>query len=144
KSTPPNENVQMPADSSPTEKRGLRKKSSSSIGGEQRRSHSTRPVKSINVAANSARVRTDVQPPAAAWMAGYTSNATPDTARTTPSGSKLDAAGLRDSGMAHQPSARTTATSGTLTRKTDPRQNCDSSRPPTTGPNASPMPATAV
>jgi hypothetical protein len=40
--------------------------------------------------------------------------------------------------MTHHPASTPTATTGTLTRNTDPHQKCASSRPPTTGPMASP------
>ncbi len=51
--------------------------------------------------------------------------------------------GFRDSGTSSRMASTPTAVSGTLIRKTEPHQKWASSRPPTIGPMATPMP-TAV
>ncbi len=59
------------------------------------------------------------------------------------SGSNRPGAGSRDSGSSRVPATRNTATTGTLTRNTEPHQKCSSSAPPTSGPSARPPPEPA-
>ncbi len=126
-----------------TEKRGLRKNPSSSIGCAHRISQSTKHASSTSAMANERSVATDPQPSFGAWMVAHTNADTATTESTTPSGSNRDASGFRDSGTAHHARPTTTTTNGTFTRNTEPHQNCESSSPPSTGPSASPRPATA-
>ena len=62
---------------------------------------------------------------------------------TTPGMSSGGTPGRRDSGSQRSPSGAATSTNGTLTRKTQRQSATSTSRPPTTGPRASPSPPTA-
>ena len=62
----------------------------------------------------------------------------PDSA--APVQSMRRATGSRDSGMTLRPTTIASTQSGTFTMKIDPHQKWSSSRPPTTGPSATPMP----
>ena len=52
----------------------------------------------------------------------------------------MPGAGLRDSGTRTNTAAAPSTVTGTLIRKTEPHQKWASSRPPSTGPMATPMP----
>ena len=61
---------------------------------------------------------------------------------TNPGMSSGGAAGSRDVGTTMTTARNPMATTGTLTRKTDPHQKCSSSHPPAVGPTAMPSPET--
>ena len=63
---------------------------------------------------------------------------------STPTKSILPGAGLRDSGTRKSAATTPMTVTGTLIRKTEPHQKCVSSRPPSTGPIATPMPTAEV
>ena len=63
---------------------------------------------------------------------------------STPTKSILPGAGLRDSGTRKSAAITPATVTGTLIRKTEPHQKWVSSRPPSTGPMATPMPTAEV
>ena len=136
---PANAKFAVPLATLATEKRGLRKNVSSSIGCAHRNSHSTRQPMSTIATAKERSVVAEPQPSLGAWIVAHTSADTPTTDSTTPNGSNCDAPGFRDSGTAHHEIASTTTTSGTFTRNTDPHQNRESNSPPSTGPRRDPQ-----
>ena len=66
----------------------------------------------------------------------------PDSA--APVQSMRRATGSRDSGITRRPTTIASTQSGTFTMKIDPHQKRSSSKPPTTGPSATPRPAVAA
>src|SRR5829696_7705844 len=124
------------------EKRRSRKNRSGSIGLSTRSSHATNAPSTAADAANDPSTIVDVQPCPGASMIAHTRVVRPITDRTAPMGSRRDTRGSRDSGTSHSPAATALTTNGTLTRNTEPHQKCFRRYPPTTGPNATPSPAT--
>ena len=101
---------------------------------------------------NSAMAATDSVPVTTAMVAegAYLANSLIVSTRQTSAASActepMKSHGLslvaRRPGSSHRPSTIATATTGTLTRKTEPHQKYSSSTPPTTGPSAAPPEAT--
>src|SRR5215471_20778319 len=74
------------------------------------------------------------------WMMPYTSSTRPAMEARTPTKSIRPGLGFFDSGTSRAIAATPTAQNGTLIRNTEPHQKWASSRPPTMGPMAMPMP----
>src|SRR5258708_27811967 len=74
------------------------------------------------------------------WMMPYTRSTRPAMEASTPTKSIRPGSGFFDSGTSAAIAATLAAQNGTLIRNTEPHQKWASSRPPTTGPMAMPMP----
>ena len=117
---------------------GRRRIPTSNSGSGARCSRSTnKPVRTTP--ASTATITTgDDQPRSGPSITPNIKAPSPDTERSAPATSRPPTSGLRDSGMTRSPTTTPTATMGTLTMNTDPHQKWARSRPPTTGPIASP------
>src|SRR5918994_1249807 len=84
-----------------------------------------------------------VQPASTPSMSANTTPVSATVESATPGTSSGGAPGRRDSGSQRSPSGAASSTNGTLTRNTQRQPATSTSTPPTTGPRASPSPATA-
>ena len=115
----------------------------SSMGCSARRSATTNATRSTAVTANPTIVAVDPQPRVGASMIVHTSRPSIALESTRPRRSSGGAAGSRDSGTKNAARAAATRARGASARNTLPHEKWVSSRPPTTGPVATPTPTTA-
>ena len=71
-----------------------------------------------------------------------TSRPIPAIEPNAPTGSNRPGCASRLSGSSRRPASSAIAATGTLTQSTAPQEKCSSSRPPLTGPSATPRPVT--
>jgi hypothetical protein len=124
-------------------KAGIRNRPTSTIGWSLRRSTTTKAAPRSRVPANPARLRAEAHP---AWGASMMVNTRRPMAAdevTSPSGSSREASGWRDSGTITTVITAATTATGTRAKKIEPYQKWARSRPPVTGPTATPSPVTA-
>ena len=124
------------------EKRGLRNSRMSSSGSRRRSSQTTKPASATAAATNPPIVRAEAQPLDGASIVVQTNNPMPAIEPNAPIGSNRPGWALRLSGTTRRPASRAMTATGTLTHNTAPHEKCSSSRPPVTGPSATPRPVT--
>src|SRR5437762_5957590 len=104
------------------EKRGLRKRDTSSIGRSLRASTLMNTASSARPSAKAANVDVDAQPQSGAWMMAKTSVPIAAHDSTSPGQSMGDAAGSFDVGTEDATPKATRAARGTMNKKTLPHQ----------------------
>ncbi len=125
---------------SATENGRARKNASGSMGWALRASQTTKLARVTTLTDPTATTTPEVHPRLGASMIAHRRSPRPATDRPAPTGSGRVAAGFLESGTRTRAPTNPKTAIGTLTRKIDPHQNLESSRPPAMGPMAMPSP----